>query len=141
MRAERAAWKAMEEQRIAAEMAAVEVKQVAEEKAVVEARWVEEEWRVAELEERWKAMAVAKARAEEAAVHRIMEEKVAVEAAARCKAVLAMAETAAEGAETEQVVRLLAKQKGWVEGEWLVCNCCVMWGFNCQVRKKNWFFF
>ena len=51
-----------------------------------------------------------------AAACRITEEKVAVEAAIRCKAVLAMGETVVEEAEMERAVSLLARQKGWVEG-------------------------
>ena len=112
---------------------AAEVKWVTEEKAAVEARQVEEEQRVAELEEQQKAMAMVKVQAKEAAVHQIVEEKVAAEAAARCKAVLAVVETAVEVVETEDAVSLPANQKGWAEGEWLACNLCTMRGFNCQV--------
>ena len=43
-------------------------------------------------------------------------ERVAAEAVARYKAVLAAAETVVEEAEMEQVVGLPSKQKGWAEG-------------------------
>ena len=76
-------------------------------------------------------MAAAKAWAE-------VEEQRAVEelearAVAKCKAILA----AAEEAETEQVLRTLAKQKGRVEGERLACDRCVVRSFDCQV---SWYF-
>ena len=90
---------------------------------MVEARHVEEQRRV---------MAVAKVWAEEAEECWVTEE-LTVAAVARCKAILAMVETAAEEAEMEQVVGLPAKQKGRVEDERLACDCCVMWGFDCQV--------
>ena len=71
-----------------------------------------EEPRRAELEERRRAVAVAKVQ-EEAEGHRITE---GLAAAAKRKAILAVAETAAEEAEMEQVVGLPSKQKGWAEG-------------------------
>ena len=117
-KAERAAWKATEEQQIAEEKVAAEVKRVTEEKAVVEVRCVEE-WR--------RAMAVAKAWVEELA-------------AARCKTVLAMAETAVEEAKMEQVVGLPAKQKEQVEGKQLACDRCTTQGFDCQVSLMVDFF-
>ena len=84
-------------------------------------------------------MAVTKARAENAKACWVTEELTAA-AVARHKAVLAMAETAAEEAETEQVVGLPAKQKGRVEGEQLACHRCAMWGFDCQVSQMNFLF-
>ena len=83
-------------------------------------------------------MAAAKAR-EEAEGRRITEELV-VAAAAKRKAVLAAVETAAEEAETERAVRMLAKQKGRAEGERRACDCCAMRGFNCQVSLEFFFF-
>ena len=59
-KAERAAWKVVEEWRIAEEKAAAEAKKIAEEKAAVEVRRVEE-WRRAELEEQQRVMAAVKA--------------------------------------------------------------------------------
>ena len=60
-------------------------------------------------------------------------EELAAAAVARCKAILAVPETAAEEGEMEQAVGLLAKQKGRAEGGWLACEHCVTWGFDCQV--------
>ena len=94
---------------------ATEATRVAKEKAVAEARHVEEQRR-AELEEQWRAMAAVKAWGEEAEGCQIVEELAAV-VAERRKAILAVAETVGEEAETEQAVRLLTKQKGRVEGE------------------------
>ena len=106
-KAERATQKAVEERRIAKERAAAEAKRIAKEKAAAEARQVEERRRV-ELEERRRVVAAVKAR-EEAEGHRIIEGLVAV---AKCKAVLAVAETVTEEAETEEAIGLPAKQKG-----------------------------
>ena len=119
-RAKKAAWKA------------VEAKRVAEEKAVAEVRCVEEEQRRVELQERWSTMAVVKVWTEEAEEHWVAEEELA---AARRRVILAMAETAVEETGTEQDGRSPSKQKGWVEGKQLVCDCCVMQGFNCQVNR------
>ena len=30
--------------------------------------------------------------------------------------------------------RLLLKQKERAEGKQVICNCCMMWGAECQVR-------
>ena len=58
--------------------------------------------------------------------------------AAKRKAVLAAAETAAEEAETEQAIGMPAKQKGRAEGERLACNRCTTRGFHGQVSPvKN----
>ena len=119
-KAERAVWKAAEERQIAKERAAAEVKRIAKEKAAVEARQVEERRR-AELEERWRAVATVKAW-EEAEGRQIVEGLVAA-AAAKCKAVLAVAGTAAE-----QAIGLPAKQKGRAEGDWLACDHCADMG-------------
>ena len=83
------------------EKAAAEAKRITEEKAAVEAKRVEERRR-AELEERQRAVAAAKVW-EEAEGRRIVEGLVA----AKRKAVLAVAETAAE-----EAVRMPVKQKG-----------------------------
>ena len=76
-------------------------------------------------------MAVVKAW-EEAKGCRIADGLAAAVVAKR-KAVLAMAETAEEEAKMEQAIGLLAKQKGQAEGEQLACDCCMTWGFDCQV--------
>ena len=93
-----------------------------------------EERRQAELEERQRAVAAAKAEG-----RRIVEELVAAVAAKR-KAVLAMAETAVEEAKTEQAVGMLAKQKGRAEGERLACDRCMTRGFDCQVSPVVFLF-
>ena len=80
-------------------------------------------------------MAGVKAR-EEAEGCRITEELAAV----KRKAVLAVAETVAEEAKTEQAVGMLAKQKGRAEGEWLACDRCMTRGFDCQVSPIYIFF-
>ena len=68
-------------------------------------------------------------------------EELEARAAARCKAALATAETAAEEAETEEVAASPAKQKGRVKGERLACDCCVTRGFDCQVSPVFLLFF
>ena len=78
-------------------------------------------------------MAVAKVRAEVEEWRATEELKARV--AARRKATLAVAETAAEEAEMEQAVRLPAKQKGRVKGERLACDRCAVQGFDCQVSR------
>ena len=78
-------------------------------------------------------MAAAKVWAKEAEVCQIMEEELA--AAARYRAVLAMAETV-----VEQDGGLLSKQKGWADGEQLACNHCTTRGYDCQVSQKILFF-
>ena len=77
-------------------------------------------------------MAVAKAWAE--------AEGLEARAAARRKATLAAAETAAEEAEMEEVVGSPAKQKGRAKGERLACDCCATRGFDCQVSLFFFFF-
>ena len=72
-------------------------------------------------------MAVAKAREE--AEGRWIVWELAAAAAAKHKAVLAAAETVAEEAETEQAVRMPAKQKGRAEGKRLASDCCAMRGY------------
>ena len=64
-------------------------------------------------------MAVVKAWAKEAKECQVVEELEAV-GAARCKAVLAMMETATEEAETEQAVILLASRRGVRRVSWHV---------------------
>ena len=135
VKAEKAACKATEKaaveaKRIPEEKAAAEVKRVAEEKAAM--KRVEEQ-RQAELEERWRLMAAAKAWAE--------VEGLEARAAARRKATLAAAETAAEEAEMEEVVGSPAKQKGRAKGERLACDRCMTWGFDCQVSPVKKFYF
>ena len=141
VKADKAACKATEKaaaeaKRIAEEKVAAEVKRIAEEKAAVEAKRVEER-RQAELEERrW---AVATAKAQEEAEGRWIAEELVVAAAAKPKAVLAVVETAAEKAETEQAVGMPAKQKGQAEGERLACDRCATRGFDCQVSPVVFF--
>ena len=135
VKADKATWKAAEEQQVAAEKVAIEARRVAKEKVAAEVRQVEEEWRRVELEECQKVMAAAKAQAVEAEAQWLAEEKLVAAAAVRHKAVLAMAETAAEEVGMESDGGLLLKQKGWVEGEQMVCDRCAIWGFECQVSQ------
>ena len=101
-----------EEWQITKEKVAVEVKRVAEEEqrrvevAVVEAWWITKE-----------KTAVARQRAtlEVEAKHKAKEE------------------WQVEEMEMEQGGGLPSNQKGKAEGEQLVCDCCVTWGFDCQV--------
>ena len=137
VKAEKAACKGAEKgvveaKRITEEKAAAEVKQIAEEKVAAEAKHVEE-WRQVELEERRRLMAAVKAQAE-------MEELEA-RAAARHKASLAVAETLAEEAETEEVFGSRAKQKRQAKGERLACDRCTTRGFDCQVSPVFYFLF
>ena len=80
---------------------------------------------------------MVKVQAVKAEVHQVMEKLVAV-AAARCRAVLATAETVVEVG-TEQGGGLPLKQKMGAEGKQLVCDCCATRGFNCQVNWSKMF--
>ena len=80
-------------------------------------------------------MVSVKAQAEEAEANWITEEKIAAAAGGRCRAVLAMMETAPEEAQMEQDGRSPLKQRGGAEGEQRVCNHCAMWGCDCQVSQ------
>ena len=62
-------------------------------------------------------------------------------ATARHRAILTEAEKTAEEAGAEQVMDLLLKQKGYVEGEWLACDHCTTWGFGSQVSHGIFLFF
>ena len=55
-----------------------------------------------------------------------------LEAEEKCKAKV---EQWVEETESGQDCRSPLKQKGQVEGEQVACNCCVMWGFKCQVSQ------
>ena len=76
-------------------------------------------------------MATVKVWAEEAKAHQIMEEELAAAAAARCRAILATAETVAEEAGMEQDSGSPSKQKGQADGERLACDCCTTRSFDC----------
>ena len=85
-------------------------------------------------------MAGVKAQAAEAEAYRIAEEELAA-AAAKGRAILATAKTAAGEVGMELDDGSLSKQKGQAEGEWTVCDCYMMWGFDCQVSLFLIFFF
>ena len=81
--------------------------------------------------------AALKAQAMEEEAQWVTEEKLA---AARQKAMLedeakhkAKAEQQVKELEPVQGGSSLSKQKGWVESEWVICDCCVMRGCKCQV--------
>ena len=74
---------------------------------------------------------------EEAEACQVMEEELTAVAAARCRAILATVETAVEEAGTEEDSGSPSKQKGWMEGKQLACDCCSTRGFKCQVSQKK----